>query len=166
MVFLLLGFGDLDGSSGMDQIETMLKNKGCFTDLEPYRKWKRVEEDILKNPPEKLVLIGHSHGGVEAIKLANRLQRQGVSVQRLILLDVGRPDPIPANVDVAVHYYVDPPTLSFRKGPRSKLEPGNTHTKLIHVAVGPKGEVPGAEKVTHMNICETPAIQKLIVDQF
>lgn len=164
-VFLLLGFGDLDGSEGLDQLEAILKGKGCFTDVEPYRKWKAIARDVLKEPPAKLVLIGHSHGGVEAINIANVLHEQGVGVQLLVLLDVGRPDPIPANVDVAVHYYVDPPTLSFRKGPRSRLEPGNTHTQLIHVPVGPEGEVTEAKDVDHMDICASPAIQRMIADR-
>lgn len=164
-VFLLLGFGDLDGSQGLDQLAATLKGNGCFADVEPYRKWKAIARDILKDPPAKLVLIGHSHGGVDAINIAHRLKKQGVSVQLLVLLDVGRPDPIPANVDVAMHYYVDPPTLSFRKGPRSKLEKGNTHTQLIHVAVGPEGELPEARDVDHMDICASAAIQKLIADR-
>ena len=164
-VFLLLGFGDLDGSQGLDQLAATLKDKGCFADLEPYRKWKAIARDVLKNPPARLVLIGHSHGGVDAINIAHVLNEKGVSVQLLVLLDVGRPDPIPANVDVAVHYYVNPPTLSFRDGPRSRLEPGNTHTQLIHVAVGPEGEVPEARDVDHMDICASPAIQKLIADR-
>lgn len=164
-VFLLLGFGDLDGSQGLDQLAATLKGKGCFADVEPYRKWKAIARDILKEPPAKLVLIGHSHGGVDAINIAHRLKKKGVSVQLLVLLDVGRPDPIPANVDVAVHYYVVPPTLSFRTGPRSRLEKGNTHTQLIHVAVGPEGELPEARDVDHMDICASAAIQKLIADR-
>lgn len=164
-VFLLLGFGDLDGSTGMDQLATTLTNKGCFADLEPYRKWKAIAQAVLKDRPDKLVLIGHSHGGVVAIKMARLLQEEGVSVQRLVLLDVGRPDPIPANVDEAVHYYVVPSTLSFRSGPRTTLEPGNTHTRLIHVAVGPEGQLPGARDVDHMDICASPEIQRLIAEK-
>jgi pimeloyl-ACP methyl ester carboxylesterase len=164
-VFLLLGFGDLDGSEGMDKLAATLKSKGCFADLEPYRKWKAVAQVILRDRPDKLVLIGHSHGGVVAIKMAHQLKEQGVSVQLLVLLDVGRPDPIPANVDKAVHYYVVPRTLSFRSGPRSKLEPGNRHTKLTHIAVGREGELAGTQDVDHMNICESAVIQRLIAER-
>ena len=161
-VFLLLGFGDLDGSVGMDKLAATLERKGCFADLEPYRKWKAIAQAILRDRPDKLVLIGHSHGGVVAIKMAHLLEEQGVKVRLLVLLDVGRPDPIPANVDEAVHYYVVPETLSFRSGPRSQLEPGNTHTRLTNVAVGPEGELPGARDVDHMNISDCAAIQSLI----
>ncbi len=164
-VFLLLGFGDLDGSEGMDTLAATLKDKGCFADVEPYRKWKAVEQAILRDRPDKLVLIGHSHGGVVAIKMAHQLEEQGVNVQLLVLLDVGRPDPIPANVDEAVHYYVVPPTLSFRSGPRSRLEPGNTHTRLTHIAVGRKGDLAGTKDVDHMNICKSAVIQKLIAER-
>jgi len=164
-VFLLLGFGDLDGSKGMDKLAAMLERKGCFADLEPYRKWKAIAQAVLRDRPDKLVLIGHSHGGVVAIKMAHLLEEQGVRVNLLVLLDVGRPDPIPANVDEAVHYHVVPRTLSFRSGPRSKLEPGNTHTRLTNVAVGPDGELPGTRDVDHMNICESTAIQRLIAEK-
>jgi pimeloyl-ACP methyl ester carboxylesterase len=149
----------------MDKLAAMLERKGCFADLEPYRKWKAIAQAILQDRPNKLVLIGHSHGGVVAIKMAHRLQEEGVRVNLLVLLDVGRPDPIPANVDEVVHYHVVPTTLSFRDGPRSKLEPGNTHTRLRTVAVGPEGELPGARDVDHMNICASAAIQRLIAER-
>ena len=161
-VFLLLGFGDLDGSKGMDKLAATLERKGCFADLEPYRKWKAIAQAILRDRPDKLVLIGHSHGGVVAIKMAHLLEEEGVRVNLLVLLDVGRPDPSPANVDEAVHYYVVPRTLSFRSGPRSKLEPGNRHTRLTYVSVGPEGELPGTRNVDHMNIANCAAIQRLI----
>lgn len=164
-IFLLLGFGDLDGSNGMDKLAASLESKGCFADVEPYRKWKAIAQAILRDRPDKLVLIGHSHGGVVAIKMAHLLEGQGVNVQLLVLLDVGRPDPIPANVDEAVHYYVVPRTLSFRSGPRSKLESRNRHTKLTHIAVGREGEMAGTKDVDHMNICESAVIQRLIVER-
>jgi pimeloyl-ACP methyl ester carboxylesterase len=164
-VFLLLGFGDLDGSEGMDKLAATLEGKGCFADLEPYRKWKAIAQAILRDRPDKLVLIGHSHGGVVAIEMAHLLEEEDVRVNLLVLLDVGRPDPIPANIDEAVHYYVVPTTLSFRSGPRARLEPGNTHTRLTHVAVGPDGQLAGTQDVDHMNICASPTIQRLIAER-
>jgi pimeloyl-ACP methyl ester carboxylesterase len=160
----MMGFGDRSWSGGLDTLAAKLRQEGCFAQVVPYRKWKSIMRTIVRDDRQKVVLIGHSHGGVQAIKGAVRiLEDQGVSVRLLVLLDVGRPDPIPANIDVAVHYYVVPPTMSFRKGPRSKLEPGNTHTKLINIAVGPEGVVPAARNVDHLSISGSAAIHNMII---
>jgi pimeloyl-ACP methyl ester carboxylesterase len=163
-VYLMMGFGDRSWSGGLDSLATKLRKEGCCAQVVPYREWKSIMQTIVRDRSKKVVLIGHSHGGVQAIKGAVRiLEDQGLSVRLLVLLDVGRPDPIPANVDMAVHYYVDPPTMSFRKGPRSKLEPGNTHTKLTNIAVGPEGDVPAARDVDHLNISNSDAIHRMII---
>ncbi len=165
-VFLLLGFGDRAWSGGLDQIGAKLRQKGCFARVAPYRKWDDIMRDVVRDRPENLVLIGHSHGGVVAIKAAVRvLERERIPIRLLVLLDVGRPDPIPAIVDVAVHYYVVPRTTSFRSGPRSKLEPGNSHTRLKNIAVGPEGDVPSARDVDHLTICDSAAIHEMILTE-
>lgn len=161
-----MGFGDRAWSGGLDQIGAKLRQNGCFAQNEPYRKWKDIMRDVVRDRPENLVLIGHSHGGVVAIKAAVReLEQEGISVRLLVLLDVGRPDPIPANVDTAVHYYVVPRTTSFRSGPRSTLEPGNNHTRLKNIAVGPEGDVPSARDVDHLTICDSAAIHEMILTE-
>jgi thioesterase domain-containing protein len=160
-----MGFGDRAWSGGLDQLATKLGSNGCFAHVEPYRKWKSIVKDIVRDRPEKLVLIWHSHGGVIAIKAARVLQEQGIAVRLLVLLDVGRPDPIPSNVDMAVHYYVVPRTMTFRSGPRDSLEPGNMYTQLTNVAVGSEGDVPAARDVDHLTISDSAAIHGMITDK-
>ena len=160
--YLLMGFGDREWSGGLDQLAAKLNREGLNARVEPYRNWKPMVREILRERPEQLVLIGHSHGGVDAIRAANLLQREGFSVRLLVLLDVGRPDPIPPNVDYAVHYYLVPPSPTFRNGPRDKLEPGNTHTQLTNVAVGRDGEVPETRDLDHLTITNSAAIHRMI----
>ncbi len=157
-----MGVGDRAWSGGLDQLATKLRGEGCYARVEPFRAWQSVVKEIVRERPEKLVLIGHSHGGDLAVKAARLLQEHGIEVQLLVLLDASLPRPIPANVDFAVHYYLVPTTFMFHRGPRDSLEPGNTHTRLTNVAVGSEGDVPSARDIDHLTISDSVAIHRMI----
>jgi len=161
-VYLLMGVGDRAWSGGLDQLATELHDGGCYARVEPFRAWRSVVKEIVRERPAMLVLIGHSHGGDMAVKVACAVQEYGISVRLLVLMDASLPRPIPANVDVAFHYYLVPTTFMFHRGPRDSLEPGNTHTQLTNVAVGREGEVPTARDVDHLTISDSAAIHRMI----
>jgi len=50
----------------------------------------KVFEQIRKDQPRKIILVGHSRGGAACVHVAWRLKEQGISVQGMLLLDAVR----------------------------------------------------------------------------
>ena len=71
-VYLFLGFGDRSWSGGLYEFAYGLRRAGSYARVEPYRKWQSVAQDIIRDHPARLVLIGHSFGGDAAVKTAAR----------------------------------------------------------------------------------------------
>jgi pimeloyl-ACP methyl ester carboxylesterase len=54
----------------------------------------------------RIILYGHSFGGMSAVRFARQLEAKGIPVLLVILVDaVGRNKPIPANVRAAANFY-------------------------------------------------------------
>ena len=107
-VYLIRGwFGVF--STGLDQIAAELRTKGIHAETIAHLQWKSTateivsERAVLADGP--LVLVGHSQGGNDAIKLAREVQPHGVTVDLLIALAPFLQDPVPTNVKRAVNYY-------------------------------------------------------------
>lgn len=86
-----------------------------------------------------IVLVGHSFGGDDAIRIAQALEARGLRVNLILLVDATNPAPVPANVDKCVAYYL-PTSLAnmfpaYFPGNPAELEDGNKHTELINVRV-------------------------------
>src|SRR4051812_21248551 len=54
---------------------------------------------------EPIVLIGHSLGADDAIKISKMLEAENIPVDLLITVDATRPPPVPSNVKVCYNYY-------------------------------------------------------------
>jgi thioesterase domain-containing protein len=52
-----------------------------------------------------LVLIGYSRGANDAVRLTRRLQKQGISVDTLVLMEMATQDSVPANVISCLNVY-------------------------------------------------------------
>lgn len=86
-----------------------------------------------------LILVGHSHGADNAIRLAIELDRRGVEVDLLVLLDATTPPAIPESVVNCLHLYR--PTVFGSVAPflfagnPVKLEAGNDRTRLANITI-------------------------------
>ena len=57
-------------------------------------------------PTPRVIVYGHSFGGMAAVRLARELNVKGIPVLAVILIDaVGRNHPIPPNVQVAANFF-------------------------------------------------------------
>ena len=110
-VFLLRGwFGVF--STGMDTMAEELRAKGINAEAIMHMSWRSAASKIIKERAAghatKIVLVGHSQGGNNAIELARELQAHNIPVDLLITLVPFMQDPVPANVRHAINYYQAP----------------------------------------------------------
>ncbi len=128
-----------------------------------------IDELANESNPPGIVLIGHSYGADDAIRMARLLRDAGIQVQLLYLLDATSPQLIPANVDRVVHLYhlwlpgyIAPAVFS---GNPVELEPGNTHTELVNTIINEEDFGPAAACINHFNVDASNLIQQKILDE-
>lgn len=88
-LFSGLGSSLLPGLSyGTRTLESMIDRLG-FADSEHHiwTEWKPVAERLIKDKPDKIVLIGHSNGVIATNEIANRLRLAGVPVSLIVAID-------------------------------------------------------------------------------
>jgi pimeloyl-ACP methyl ester carboxylesterase len=115
-VFVFRGFMGV-WSRGMDQITTRLRGDGIVTSVFGYNQWTTVAEQIVAERKrdgsrQPLVLIGHSYGADDALRLAVELQRKNTGVDLVITVECVIPPAVPANVRTEVNIY-KPRALDF-----------------------------------------------------
>lgn len=108
-VFLLRGGVVGIFSTGMNQIGAELDRRGVDAVIQGHTSWQSVARRIVSDRERfgrsPVVLVGHSFGADAAIKVAETLERERITVNMLISLAATNPDPVPANVRRAVGYY-------------------------------------------------------------
>lgn len=108
-VYLLRGFIGIF-SAGMDRLGEEVKDAGVHATVFQDDQWSAVADAIGKKyehatNPEPLVLIGHSYGADDAIRIARELKRRNVRVDLLITLDPVTPPMVPSNVHRCLNLY-------------------------------------------------------------
>lgn len=117
---------------------------------------------LLRGP---LILVGHSYGADDQIRVARYLGRHGYKVMLLLLLDPVTPPRIPINVrQCFVIYKIHPLTdwLPFLRGvPVIAVNPRITQITNLNVRNMP---VPFHQaSIDHINISANPGVQKLML---
>lgn len=106
--YLLRGFIGVF-STGIDSLGTQISKTGVNAIVFQDDQWATLAGDIREKfkrvNPEPLVLIGHSYGADDVIRIARELNKDKVAVDLLILLDPVTPPAIPANVVRCVNLY-------------------------------------------------------------
>jgi hypothetical protein len=96
-------------STGLDRIADDVRVKGVKADTIGHLQWQSSAASMVKErgagTTGRIVLVGHSQGGNDAIKLARELEAHGVAVDLLITLAPWQQDPVPRNVVKAVNFF-------------------------------------------------------------
>ncbi len=108
-VYLLRGFLGI-WSTGVDNIGKKVAASGVRASVYQEDQWQILCDAIIekyKNAPsaEPLVLIGHSYGADDAIKMARRLQQHNMIIDLIINLDTVTPPNVPTNVRHCYNIY-------------------------------------------------------------
>ena len=117
---------------------------------------KRYTSKELKGP---IILVGHSLGANDQIKVARNLARANIHVALLMTVDATSPLTVPPNVAQVVNIYY-PANIPLFSGQQVRaMNPKYTHVENFDVT---KGE---NINVNHFNIESNPSIQKMMLEK-
>ena len=108
-VYLLRGFIGVF-SEGVDDLGRHINRSGVRAHVYQDDQWPALARTIAREyreapDAEPLVLIGHSYGADDVIRIARELEKANVPVDLLVTLDPVTPPPVPKNVRHALNIY-------------------------------------------------------------
>ena len=112
-----------------------------------------------------LVLVGHSIGCDDQIRVAKLLNAKGIPIDLMILLEANAPPAIPPNVRRCVNIYKSKPVLDavpvFRGAKVHASDPGRTRVENIDLRHTNVGFDTGS--LNHFNIAKNKQIQDMVL---
>lgn len=108
-IYLLRGFQN-DYSLGFDRLAEEMRAANIEPTIVAWPLWepaaRRIVDDFAgRSDGSAFMLVGHSYGADDAIRIAQYMKQFGMKVDLLFLMDATSPDPIPDNVVRCIHYY-------------------------------------------------------------
>lgn len=130
-VVILRGFIGI-WSVGLDGLGHEINASGIQATVFQNDQWYFLAKAIIKNyrdakNPEPLVIVGHSYGADDAVRMARVLNSGNVKVDLLVTFDPVTPPLVPPNVRVVLDYYASrgiADKLPWWRGIPLKAEPG------------------------------------------
>ncbi len=112
-----------------------------------------------------LILVGHSWGADDQVRIARALGRAGIKVNLLLLIDPVTPPPVPANVIRCVDIYKSHPLTDWLPVWRGIADdarnPVATDLTVINLRTAKVGF--DTSVVNHVNISAVPGVQKMMM---
>lgn len=159
--------GGLGGvfSTGMNQLQKTLERQYRIkTESTVWYKAEALSRDIIthygkKSLPGPIILVGHSLGANEQIKVARNLEKFHIPVALIITIDAVSPLAVPSNVKKIVNIY-KPGYVPLFSGQLIKvIDAKKTQLENIHVT-----DIK-TNTVNHFTIDKNSAIQQLMVEE-
>jgi hypothetical protein len=160
-------------STGMMQLADRIDTKEGITavstaDMEYWRlqEWlvKKYKKGSIKEP---LVLLGHSWGADDMIRVAQRLQEEGISVDLLVLIDPVTPPPAPTNVKRVYCVYKSHPetdALPFWRGVAATVQDPNV-TQLINIDLRTADVAFDTQEIAHPYIDKIEGVHDMCIEE-
>lgn len=167
--FYLLGLWNFF-SQGLADVSDGLRAEGYHGQWLPGPEWPalctRIEDLEKKGELRRpLVLSGHSLGADKALLLAAALEKRGIDVDYVLLLDATNPRTVPANVAVCHNIYLSHPLTDWVPAFRGiPVEAVSDETELINYDVRRSAD-PGLSEgdFDHFDIEADPEVQQLMI---
>jgi pimeloyl-ACP methyl ester carboxylesterase len=182
-VSVLRGFGDVF-SVGMDKISTKLQEQGVISTVHHHDQWQEIAEQIIRErrsqdfprsfyavppsvlvPPEPLVLIGHSWGAVDCVRIARKLAEYDIPVDLLVTVEAVTPPAVPGNVLRAWNIYKPGPMdfLPWWRGVPLHAD-STDRPRLTQIDIPRDWPAVDHWWLGHSDVENQPAVQDRIVD--
>lgn len=168
--FLILGLWNFF-SKGLMDVTDELNEEGYYARTLSGYAWQDIGDRIIAENQagelrRPLVLGGHSLGADKSLKLAWKLQKAGIDVDYVVLLDATNPPEVPANVKRCHNIFLSQPATDWIPAFRGiPVKTQSDQTELINFDVrsaktGPLSEI----DFNHFDIESDPDIQAFMVD--
>jgi pimeloyl-ACP methyl ester carboxylesterase len=160
-------------STGMDALADEIdKQVGAPAVSVADEEWRRLKGWLIQEHDkgqiqEPLVLLGHSWGADDMIRVSEELKAQHISVDLLVLIDPVTPPPVPSNVKRVYCIYKSHPVsdvMPFWRGvPATVADPKATPIQNIDLRTANVGFKTDA--IDHINIEKSPDVHRMVMDQ-
>ena len=158
-------------STGMDLLANKLNSRHIVASAAvadearyPLRKFL-IRQTIAGRLTGPLILVGHSWGADDQVRIARALGRAGIKVNLLLLIDPVTPPPVPANVIRCVDIYKSHPLTDWipvwRGVADDARNPAVTDLTVINLRTA-KVDF-DTSVVNHINISAVPGVQKMMM---
>jgi pimeloyl-ACP methyl ester carboxylesterase len=172
-IYLLRGLNNTY-SLGLDYLATEMRGLDLSPTMVGWPHWENTAQQIVSEyagPADgsEYILIGHSYGADDAVRLARYMKDYGIQVQLLFLVDATAPDPIPDNVISCIHYY-EPwlPGVLFPEifsGNPVVADPGNSRTQIMNLLFTREALGEGVGCAGHASIDANELMHNLIMTE-
>ncbi len=161
-------------STGMDslaqKIDTQMSTPAVSVADE---EWHRLQDWLIQQHDEghlnegPLILLGHSYGADDQIRVAETLKEHGMTVDLLVLIDPVTPPPVPDNVKRVYCVYYSHPLTDFypawRGVPAEVADPTKTPITNIDLRLTDVGF--DTTVINHVNIEKVAGVHDMVMKQ-
>ena len=172
-VYCLRGLLDVF-SLGLNDLSERLRSEGIYAITVSGPLWPGLARKIHRaqlrgDLQEPLILVGHSYGADNAVRLARKLGGWNIDVELLVLLDATSPPPLPSNVARCLHVY-RPTTVGnlfpfLFAGNPVDAEEGNHRTEIVNKIVSREDFGEAAARIDHFSIDASVAVHDLVLKE-
>jgi pimeloyl-ACP methyl ester carboxylesterase len=160
-------------STGMDALADKIdKQVGAPSVSVADEEWRWLKDWIVEAKDkgeingEPLVLVGHSYGADDQIRVAEYLKTKGIKVDLLVLIDPVTPPPVPDNVKRVYCVYMSHPLTDWYpawRGVPATVADKSTPITNIDLRTADVGfDVSG---ITHPNIEKSEGVHNMVMEQ-
>lgn len=170
-ILLLRGFLN-SYSLGLDRLAEEMRALNLNPTIVEWPLWETAAQKIVsdhagRSDGSAYMLVGHSYGADDAVRVARYLKDRGLEVQLLVLLDATAPDPIPDNVVRCIHHYNPwlPGDLvpDFFSGNPVVAEKGNTRTQISNRLFNQEALGDGVGCANHFSMDANQLMHNLVI---
>ncbi|MGN6368886.1 MAG: hypothetical protein ACTHN5_11560 [Phycisphaerae bacterium] len=160
-------------STGMDALaDEINKQVGAPAVSVADEEWRRLKGWLIDEYSDgkihgPLVLLGHSWGADDSIRVCEELKQKNISVDLLVLIDPVTPPPVPSNVKRVYCVYKSHPAtdaVPFWRGvPATVADPKVTPITNIDLRKAKVGF--DTESIDHINIEKNEGVHRMVMEQ-
>jgi len=160
-------------STGMDALaEKIDKDVGASAVSVADEEWRRLQGFLIDAQQkgeltEPLVFVGHSYGADDVIRVAEELQKSGISVDLMVLIDPVTPPKVPTNVKRVYCVYKSHPVTDWYpawRGVAASVVNENV-TPLVNIDLRTTDVGFDTSGITHPNIEKSEGVHNMVMEQ-
>ena len=155
-------------STGMDQLAAQADGEVASVSVAD-EEWRRLAHFIVREHKAgrlhgPLVLVGHSFGADDQIRVADALQAAGIKVDLLVTIDPVTPPPVPSNVRRVLNIYKSHPLTDAIPAWRGvPIEQAAKGVPVDNIDLREADVGFNTEAIDHINIEKNPGVHQMVL---